>query len=216
MRAEQEIYRGEHVVYRYAVHFLNEQVAVNSCMQPEQFLELVNELHDLFSLGNFSGYEVWQEDGIWIPLHGVQEQSNAVLLPEVISDMPVKQNNNYDLGSILFKHYASQKKEERTIKSYFSRRSTDPARLELLQSKIRVVDRAFYELATEKWAQDIPVLDLVRMFTDNDYAIEAIVEETHISRATLFRHKRTIQEELGRWAVQNLTHNELNWLLEEN
>ena len=213
MRAEQEIYRGEHVVYRYAVHFLNEQVAVNSCMQPEQFLELVNELHDLFSLGNFSGYEVWQEDGIWIPLHGVQEQSNAVLLPEVISDIPVKQNNHYELGSILFRHYASQKEEERTINSYFSRRSTDPARLELLQSKIRVVDRAFYELATEKWAQDIPVLDLVRMFSDSDYTIEVIGEVTHISRATLFRHKRAIQEELGRWAVENLTHEKLNWLL---
>ena len=216
MRAEQEIYRGEQVVYRYAVHFMNEQVVVNTCMQPEQFLELLTELHGLFSLGNFAGYEVWQEDGVWIPLRGVKEESNAVLLPEVISDIPVEQNNHYELGEILFRNYGRHKEEERIINSYLSRRSTDPARVKLLQSKIQIIDRAFDELAKEKWAQEIPVVALVSMLSDKDYTIEEIVAEAHISRATVFRHRRTIQKELGRWAVHNLNHDELSWLLDQS
>jgi len=150
MRAEQEIYRGDDVVYRYAVHFMNDQVVMDSCLEPEHFLELVNQFHSLFALGNFSGYEVWQEDGMWIPLYGVEDESNGVLLPEVISDIPVKQNNFHELGSMLIKLYVSQKQEEKTINSYLSRRSSDPARLKLLQSKNQVIDSALQELACSR------------------------------------------------------------------
>lgn len=202
--------RSESGVYHYAIRFMNRQVNINSAEPPAQFLEHVQQLHDLFALPQLEGFQIWVENGTWIPLKGVVEESTKLLSPDIVEDVVAEEDNRYELGKLLTERYMDWTAEVKKIMNNGVRRASDPSRLRNLHRKINTVEQGVRVLRTNEVGTEA-VFDVFKLLMNPD--VKHPEGMMHVSRATVFRYKKKIREQLGRWALESLSCEQLGELV---
>lgn len=200
--------------YRYGVYNLNRKAEIESCEPPERFVEMAEAFHRLFGVESLD-YEIWQNEGIWIPLHGISIGQTA-LLPDVLDHIETKTKNADVVGKKILNHYRRWQQEIRNIQRYHARRESDAVRMELLQENIKKI-QWLVRFAKDK---DFHDLDVVRMFermvaNGQKLSYQSLAREMSMSVATLYRVEKRLTKALGESAIQQLTHKELDELLRE-
>lgn len=206
--------------YHYGVFNLNRKTEFESCEPPERFLETVEKFHEIFGL-DLPDYEVWQNDGAWMPLHGVPVYSQTVLLPDVLDTTVVDKGKNAEaVGKKLLSNYRLWKREVRTIEKYGARRDSDRERLKVLNEKITQVLWLVESVKTTKKFKQIKKIELVRAFERMTKNTEkrsyySFAQELSISVATLYRLEKRLTKALGECSIRKLTSAELDLLLRD-
>lgn len=201
--------------YRYGVFNLNRKTEIESCEPPERFLEMAEKFHEVFGL-DLPNYEIWQEDGAWMPLYGVDESlSQTVLFPDVI-DTNVNKGKNADVvGKKLVSNYKGWTREVRAIEKHNARRESDQLRLDVLNKNIERVNR-LVDIVKEN--SEFKKGEVVRMFermieNEEKHAYISLARKMNMSVATLYRLEKRIIRALGECGMSKLTSRELDDLL---
>lgn len=199
-------------LYLYSIRFLKKNVQIRASEKPEQFLQIVSSLHDLFLCDScLPGYQIWyQDDTVWIPIFGVspEEQVIPVLFEDLIADISDATDNSRELGKIVIENYKKWFAEQEAIKRYNARRTGDPERLEVLQRKMNFVECSIDMVSQSD--EDIDVKTLFAYMTNG--TIAEATKKLNISRATYYRWQDHLYEVIGRWLLNNLDSAQLDEL----
>ncbi|MCF8568328.1 hypothetical protein LLE49_26760 [Alicyclobacillus tolerans] len=200
--------------YRYGVVNLSRKSEFESCEPPERFVEMAEKFHRLFGVESLN-YEIWQNEGTWIPLHGVPFAQTA-LLPDVLDTLANKSKKADVVGKKILNNYRRWQREIRNIQRYRARRESDPSRLEILEGNTKKV-QWLVSLAKDKEFQDIDVVRIFDRMIENGQKLsyQSLARKMSISVATLYRVEKRLTKALGESAIHEMTHKELDELLRE-
>ncbi|MCF8567026.1 hypothetical protein LLE49_20095 [Alicyclobacillus tolerans] len=199
--------------YHYGVFCLNRKTEFDSCETPERFLEMAQKFHQLFGL-ELPDYEVWQNDGVWIPLHSGQDFAQTVLFPGALNSTRQEQNVEV-IGRKLVDNYRRWRREIYRIEKHNARRESDSQRLGILKRHVEKVDWLMEFVKENEFHPDIDAGQLFKIIIVDKQLDTIAAKKINVSIATLYRLKKRLTRSLGYFGIQKLTPMELNVLLRE-
>lgn len=202
---------------KYVFHYLNKQVEFLSQESPEKIVEISLALRDLFLPNNkkLSGFQVWLHDGALIPVYGVKEGQNTLLLSDLITHEQSEVDNTPDLGEAILNNYQKWSKEIEVIAKQNFRRKDDTSRFETLTRRTKLVLQAVQDIE-RIGIRDINVQAIFKYLSGQQRpSVLTVTQTLNISKSAFYRHQEILLKVLGDWILEHLSGDEIDELLSE-